>query len=173
MVGTLRDVVDDPRVKPALISPINPLLRVRDQLHMKHSVDQRGRHGFHDSAVLRTVAGTDHHTALRQMIFPYASFVNQAVKGLLHLLRTGVQLVEEQDVRFLSGDHFGRNKPRSIAVDLWNTDDVLRRELTAEKRHAGHSHIVGEFLHQRGFTDAGRSPYEDRTYRGKIEQQVR
>nr|WP_267683210.1 hypothetical protein [Nannocystis sp. SCPEA4] len=82
------------------------------------------------------VARADHDRAARELVLSEAALVDQAVERLLHLVRAGVQLVEEQAIGRVAGDHRRRTEPALAVDDLRDSDQVLRRELAAEQRHA-------------------------------------
>ena len=81
------------------------------------------------------------------MVFSDPPLMDQGIEGFLHFLRTGVEFVQEQDIWLFSGDHFRRKEFRCLAPDLWNANDILRRELASEERHARQADFVCEFFH--------------------------
>ena len=81
------------------------------------------------------------------MVFSDPPLMDQGIEGFLHFLRTGVEFVQKQDIRLFSGDHLRRKEFRCLAPDLRNADDILRRELASEERHARQADFVCEFFH--------------------------
>ena len=112
----------------------------RAQVDVHHPVEQRRGHRSHDGAVLRAVAGADDDRALGQQVLADAPFVDQAVERLLHLLRAGVQLVEEQAVRLRRARSAPGGQKRLDAIDDLrhaDRDPPARAGCRAATRRAG------------------------------------
>jgi hypothetical protein len=77
---------------------------------------------------------------------------------------------EEQAVRLVAGDLLRRAEPAAAVDDLRDADQVLRRELGAEQRHAAEPERSGEFPYQGGLPDAGRTSEEHRPDDGGVQQ---
>ena len=168
MIGPLGNVFQHPGMESVFIAPFQPLVHVRLKLDMEHPVDQGGGHGFHNRPVLRTVSCPDDHAPLRQMIFSDSFLQNQGVKRLLHLLRTAVQLIQKQAVRFRPRDHSGRPEGVHLSHNLRDTDDILRGKLASQQGNTGKPHAFCKFFHQRRFSNSGRPPDKDRAGRRDI-----
>ncbi|MNN41627.1 hypothetical protein D3C81_1557580 [compost metagenome] len=93
---------------------------------MEHAVDQRGRHGLHDGAVLRSVPCANDDGASGEDVFPDAFFEDQTVKSLLHLMRTRIQFIKEQTVGLGSGNDAGGTEPAGSINNLRDPDEVFR-----------------------------------------------
>ena len=93
MIRAQADILQNVRVNPVLPRPFKPVAVRGAQLHVQHAVDQGGGHGLDDGAVVGSIARSDHDRSLRHRVFTDALLVDQAVKGLLHLVRAGVELI--------------------------------------------------------------------------------
>nr|WP_244472064.1 hypothetical protein [Prosthecomicrobium hirschii] len=99
--------------------------------------------------------------------------LEERIEGLLHLVRTGIQLVEEQAIGLVARDQGRRAEARLAVDDLRHADDVFRGQLRAEQGDAGQADRFREAAHQRRLADAGRPPDEDRHGRRDIEEKRR
>ena len=93
MIRAQADILQNVGVDPALPCPLKPFTMRGAQLHVQHAIDQGGGHRFDDGAVVGSIARSDHDRSLRHRVFADALFVDQAVKGFLHLVGAGVELI--------------------------------------------------------------------------------
>jgi hypothetical protein len=164
-------VVQHPRMDVVGLGPLQPLAVRGLQVQVHHAIDQRAGHLFRQRRVLRAVARADDDGAGRQPVLADALVQDQAVERLLDLLAGDVELVDEQHELALAHDHRGRIEAAHVAVDLRDADQVLRRQLRAEQRHALEPEIAREGLHQRTLADAWRAPDEHGAGGGNVEQE--
>ena len=155
---------------PLPAAQVEPVARRGPQVDVDQAVDQRGRHRPGQRLVGGAVAGADHDRAGRQLVRADAAVEDERVERLLDVGRGGVQLVEEQAVRLVAGDLLRRAEPAAAVDDLRHADQVLRRELGAEQRHAVEPERRGEIPYQGGLPDAGRAPEEHRPDDGGVQQ---
>lgn len=106
------------------------------------------------------------------MIFPHPAFQDEGVERLLNLLGAGVELVQEQAVRLVPGDHPGRAEHALPVYNLGHADDVLRGQLTTQEGHAGQAHLFGKLFHDGAFADTGRPPDEHWPHKTHVQQDV-
>lgn len=152
--------------------PLQPEPGVRPQLHMEHTVEQCGGHGPGDGVVLGPVARSHHDGALGEMVLPHPALQDQGVEGLLHLLRAGVEFIQEQAVGLVPGDHPGRAEHAPSVCDLGHADDVLRGQLAAQQGHTRQTHLFCKLLHDGTFADSRCSPDEYWPYQTYVQQDV-
>ena len=106
------------------------------------------------------------------MIFPHPAFQDKGIERFLYLLRTGVELVQEQAVGLVPGNHPGRAEHAPPVYDLGHADDVLRGQLTAQEGHTRQAHLLGKLFHDGAFADTGRPPNEHRPHKAHVQQDV-
>jgi hypothetical protein len=92
---------------------------------MDHAVEESRRHRFYDSAILGSVTSSNDYGAGRELIFPDPSFMYQAVKGLLNLQRTGIELIKKQTVSFFTRDLPWRTTNAVTIKDFGNSNDIF------------------------------------------------
>lgn len=102
-------------------------------MDMDHTIDERAGERSNNGGVLRSVSGADHNRSFGQVVFADASLVNQAVEGLLDLMRAGVELIQKQTVGLVSSNDPRGTKPARIANDLGYTDEIFGSELATQK----------------------------------------
>ena len=139
---------------------------------MEHAVEQGGGHGPGDGVVLGPVARSHHDRALGEMVLSHPALQDQGVEGLLHLLRAGVELVQEQAVGFVPGNHPGRAEHAPPICNLGYADDVLWGQLAAQQGHTGQAHLLCELFHDTRFSDSNSSPDKYWPYQAYIQQDV-
>ena len=166
------DVVVDPGMDTVLGRPFQPEPGIRPQLHMEHTVEQGGGHGPGDGVVLGPVARSHHDGALGEMVLPHPALQDQGVECLLHLLGAGVELVQEQAVWLVPGDHPGRAEHAPPVYDLGHADNVLRGQLAAQQGHTGQANLLCKLFHDTGFPDSNSSPDEYWPYQTYVQQDV-
>jgi hypothetical protein len=87
-------------------------------------------------------------------------------------MRAGVQFIQEEAIWLLPRNH-GRRTETAFAInDLRHADEILWRQLTAQERDAGESHLLGKLLYERGFPNAWRPPYEHGPHHCRVQQEV-
>jgi hypothetical protein len=147
VVGARLDILEHQRVDVGRVSPLQPVTVGNLEMHVHHAVDQRRGHRAHDGAVFGAVAGPDDDRALRQAELAQAPVLDQAVKGFLHVVRAGIQLVQKETVGIGARDQAGRAEMADPVHDLRHADQVLWGELRAQERDARQADLVGEGAH--------------------------
>ena len=174
VIRPLADVFVYQRVDVLFHGPREPIAMRYFEVYVEHAIDERRRHGFHDSVILRAISGSDNYRAFGQFVFAYAPLVDKAIKCFLHFLAAGVEFIEKEAVRFIASDRNGRAETAFAFDDLRNADEIFRSELATEERNARKADGFREMLHECGFADAGRAPNKnganDRDVLQKIEQ---
>ena len=166
-------VLEHERMDRVLLGPRHPRSIVGAQLHVDHAVDERRAHRPHDRRVLGAVPRADHDRPLGQRVLADPLLVDQAVERLLDVMRRAVELVAEQDVGLVTGDHRRREEPRPPVDDLRYPHQILGRQLRPQQRHALHPERVGELLDARRLADARLTPDEHRPCRCDVQEEVR
>ena len=119
--------------------------RLDHALHVEveQAVGQRRAHVVADGAVVRRVAGRDHHPAVGQRVVADAAIEDQRVGRDLQTLVGSGQLVEKKDARWRvgAGQELGREPDRAalavVGVDrAAQVDRLDRRQPQVDQRHA-------------------------------------
>jgi|GEM_PF-5288710 len=140
MIGASLDVFEHPGVDVAASCPREPVAVRHAEMDVYHPVEECRRHWLNDRRVLGAVAGTNHDRTLRKLVVADPSFVDEAVKRLLNFVAAGVELVEEEALWSLAGDHRRRAETALTIHDLRHAEEILGRELASQEGHARQPH---------------------------------
>ena len=168
MIGASLDVFEHPGVDVAASCPREPVAVRHAEMDVYHPVEECRRHWLNDRRVLGAVAGTNHDRTLRKLVVADPSFVDEAVKRLLNFVAAGVELVEEEALWSLAGDH-RRRAERLLPSTICGTP---RRSSGASWLPRRDTQGSPTLLHDRGFADTRCPPDEHRPNDSDVQQKV-